>query len=335
MRKALIVGIDYYQHGNPLYGCVTDAKNVESLLKYNIKRESQEERQQEKEKNFECVLKTASSSKEILSRNDLKDAIENLFSDPIPQDALFYFSGHGKIEYSGGYILAGDSKRGDEGIAMADILNYANESPARNKIIILDCCYSGSFGSSGGNKPLAALSEGLTILTSSTKDQYSVQDEGRGVFTSLFIDGLEGAAADIVGNITPGSLYAHIDQSLGVWEQRPVFKTNVMNFISLRSVPPKMLLEELRMIIDFFPSPEYIFPLDPSYEPEMKGRDEGMPLPVKSNTNKFAILQKYNRLNLLVPVDAPHMWHAAMKSQSCKLTALGKHYWRLAKKERF
>jgi hypothetical protein len=67
----------------------------------------------------------------------------------------------------------------------------------------------------------------------------------------------------------------------------------------------------------------------------MKGRDENMPLPIKENTEKFAILQKYNRLNLLVPVDAPHMWHAAMNSKSCKLTALGKHYWRLAKKERF
>ena len=25
------------------------------------------------------------------------------------------------------------------------------------------------------------------------------------------------------GDITPGSIYAHIDQSLGAWEQRPLF----------------------------------------------------------------------------------------------------------------
>jgi len=49
---------------------------------------------------------------------------------------------------------------------------------------------------------------------------------------------------------------------------------------------------------------------------------------------KFAVLQRYNRLNLVVPVDAPHMWHAAMGSKSCRLTALGEHYRRLVEKGR-
>ena len=48
----------------------------------------------------------------------------------------------------------------------------------------------------------------------------------------------------------------------------------------------------------------------------------------------FAILQKYNRLNLLVPVNAKHMWNAAMESKSCKLTALGEHYRKLVSKNR-
>jgi hypothetical protein len=43
----------------------------------------------------------------------------------------------------------------------------------------------------------------------------------------------------------------------------------------------------------------------------------------------LAILQKYNRVNLVVPVNAPHMWHAAMESKSCRLTVLGEHYRRL------
>ena len=32
------------------------------------------------------------------------------------------------------------------------------------------------------------------------------------------------------------------------------------------------------------------------------------------------------------PVDAPHMWHAAVESKAVKLTALGEHYRRLAVK---
>ncbi len=36
--------------------------------------------------------------------------------------------------------------------------------------------------------------------------------------------------------------------------------------------------------------------------------------------------------NLVVPVDAPHMWHAAMNSKACRLTVLGEHYRRLVAK---
>ena len=46
----------------------------------------------------------------------------------------------------------------------------------------------------------------------------------------------------------------------------------------------------------------------------------------------FAILQKYNRVNLLMPIGAPHMWNAAMDSKTVKLTALGEHYRRLVAK---
>ena len=32
MRKALIVGIDYYAHVSPLHGCVNDAHSVKGVL---------------------------------------------------------------------------------------------------------------------------------------------------------------------------------------------------------------------------------------------------------------------------------------------------------------
>ena len=131
-----------------------------------------------------------------------------------------------------------------------------------------------------------------------------------------------------------GSVYAHIDQSLGAWEQRPVFKTNVKQFVSLRKVCPPIPISDLRRIIEFFPMSGFEFSLDPTFEPEIKGRDAEMPPPQIKNTRIFAILQKYNRLNLLVPIGVPHMWNAAMESKSCKLTALGEHYRRLVEKGR-
>ena len=90
----------------------------------------------------------------------------------------------------------------------------------------------------------------------------------------------------------------------------------------------------MRKIATYFTKPGFEFALDPSFEPEAKGRDAGMPEPDPDNVEIFGVLQKYNRLNLLKPVGAPHMWHAAMESKSCKLTALGEHYRRLVVKNR-
>jgi len=274
--------------------------------------------------NFDCKLITASSEHDCIKRADLKDDIENLFETEA-EIALFYFAGHGHIEDTGGYLLASNSRRGDEGVSLAEILILANKSPATNKIIILDSCHSGIAGSSPVGEQLATLSDGLTVLTASTKDQYASEEDDSGVFTNLFVDALSGSAANLTGDITPGSIYAHIDQSLGGWEQRPVFKTNVKQFVSLRKVAPAIPLEDLQRIIDFFPVPGFEYKLDPTYEPEMKGRDKGMPEPIIENTRIFALLQKYNRLNLLVPIGVTHMWNASMESRTCKLTALGEH----------
>ncbi len=323
MRKALIIGINYYEHGSPLFGCVDDAHAVKAVL----------ERHDGGAVNFDCMLHTGTGPSDRVDRSEMKDHIEELFKTEA-EIALFYFAGHGHIEATGGYLLASNSSRGDEGVSLSEILTFANSSPAKNKIIMLDSCHSGIAGTSPVNEQLASLSEGLTILTASTKDQYATEENGRGVFTTLLVDSLNGSAANLTGDITPGSVYAHIDQSLGAWEQRPVFKTNVKEFVSLRKVAPPISLTDLLRLKEFFPSPGCEFPLDPTYEPELKGRDPGMPAPILENTRTFAVLQKYNRLNLLVPVGVSHMWNAAMESTACRLTSLGEHYRRLVEKGR-
>lgn len=324
MKKiALIVGIDYYKHVSPLHGCVNDAHEVNSMLKRNDGGSI----------NFNTKLVTATGSSEVVNKKELKELVKILFTQKA-DIALFYFAGHGHIETSSGYLVASDAKTGDEGFSLNEIMKLANDSPAINKIIILDSCFSGIAGASIENTAISHLSEGMTILTASTKDQYATEENGRGVFTSLMVDALSGSAANLVGQVTPGSIYAHIDQSLGNWdEQRPIFKTNVENFVCLREVTPPISLEELRSLTEYFSSPGFEYQLDPTYESELKGREEGMPEPIEANTFIFKRLQKLNRVNLLVPVNAPHMWSAAMESKSCKLTALGEHYHRLVSKE--
>lgn len=323
MRIALIVGINYYEHGSLLFGCVDDAHAVQAVLA----------RHGDGSVNFDCKLMTGTGPTDRVNRNEIKDSVIDLMKTQA-EIALFYFAGHGHIEATGGYLLASDSRRGDEGLSLAEVLTLANASPAQNKVVILDSCHSGIAGNPPGQQGNAVLAEGLTVLTASTADQYATEENGRGVFTTLMVDALHGSAANLTGEITPGSVYAHVDQSLGAWEQRPVFKTNVRQFVSLRRVPPPIELEDLRRITEFFSVRGEEFQLDPTFEPEVKGRDADMPAPDPENTRKFAILQRYNRLNLVVPVGAPHMWHAAMESKKCRLTVLGEHYRNLVDKGR-
>lgn len=323
MRKALVVGINYYAHGAALYGCVDDAHAVKSVL----------ERNGDGTVNFGVKLLSGTGPTDLVTRSVLKDQIRELFTGD-SDIALFYFAGHGHIEATGGYVLTSDSKTGDEGVPMGDVLTYANGSPARNKIIVLDSCHAGIAGATPSAPTNAELKEGTTILTASTADQYATEKNGAGVFTTLLIDGLNGAACNLVGDVTPGSVYAHIDQSLGPWDQRPVFKTNVKSFVSLRKVQPPISLVDLQRITEFFPSPGFEFCLDPSFEPERASTITAIAAPNPVNTAKFAVLQRYNRVNLVVPVDAPHMWHAAMGSKACKLTVLGEHYRRLVAEKR-
>lgn len=320
MRKALIVGIDYYNNNrvSNLNGCVNDAFEVEKALKQNI----------DGSLNFDVKCLTCADKFSAVSRKSLKDEIRELFKDDA-ELALLYFSGHGYVEDVGGYLITTDVEYGDDGLSMNDILYIANHSLAKNKVIILDCCYSGALGSTSSSSDCAmlALAEGVTILAASAKDQYAMECEGSGVFTSLLVDALSGSAANLVGDITLDSVYAHIDQALGSWEQRPIFKTNIKTLISLKKSQPSISLDTLKRIPELFKNSESEFMLDRSFEPTSDS-------PVKANTEVFSVLQELAHVNLVKPQEEEHMYDAAMNRKSCKLTELGRHYWNLVKKDR-
>jgi hypothetical protein len=267
----------------------------------------------------------------------LKGLIEELFQGDIDA-ALFYFSGHGFIDPTGGRLVTPDYASHDEGVSMEEIMTLANKSKIKNRVIILDCCHSGAFGSSATtDQHLSSLAKGTTILTSSKADEASLEVNGHGMFTSLLLHALGGGAADLQGKITPGSVYAHIDQALGVWGQRPVFKTNIDTFISLREIDPPVPLDIVRKIIKYFPSPQDEYKLDPSYEETNAPAVDHKVIEPHADADKvniFMELQKMQSVGLVVPHNAPYMYFAAMESQSCKLTALGYHYWKLIKEKK-
>ena len=305
MRKALIIGIDDYPDC-PLDGCINDANNLNAVL----------ERNGNGSVNFAVKLVTPDRT---VKKSEIKQLISELFQGD-SEVALLYFSGHGALTETGGYIVTPDYKTFDEGISMNEILTYANKSGARNKLIILDCCHSGSFGEVPNAEAISNIGNGVTILAASRNWEAAIEIDGDGVFTTLLIEALEGGAADIRGNITPGSIYAYVDQALGAWDQRPVFKTNISRFVQVRTVEPLIPLEVIREIPNYFPDSKDELPLDKSFEPTEKeyAKDE--------NVKIFKHLQKMVSVGLVKPVDEEHMYFAAMNGKSCKLTSLGHQY---------
>jgi uncharacterized caspase-like protein len=307
MKKALVVGINDYPGNSRLSGCVDDATKVAELLNTNA----------DGSPNFDVMV-----SANVKTRAILKSLILDVFGGD-DEISLFYFSGHGCITDTGGYIVTPDFSRHDEGIAMDEILKMASLSRARHKIVILDCCHAGAMGTPAlsGNSA-AFLEQGVIILASSRSTESSIEVAGQGVFTSLLVDALKGGAADIAGEVTPGNIYSYIDKALGGWKQRPVFKANIVRSVSLRKVNPVVALSELRKLTAYFPTADSEYALDPSYEYTTDTPDI-------DHINTFKLLRRMQLIGLIEPVGEEYMYWAAINRKSCHLTSMGIYYWKL------
>ena len=315
-RRALVVGIDDYP-GAPLAGCVNDANALAALLKTH----------EDGSPNF--ALKTITQPSQRITRATLRSALSKLFSDHDEADvALFYFSGHGTENNLGGYIVTPDASQYDAGVSLVEVLTLANRSKARECVIILDSCHSGHLGAVPAiDNEQAHLREGVSILTASRAAQEAVESGGRGLFTELVCGALDGGAADVLGDTTVAGVYAYVDQALGPWDQRPLFKASLSKLVSLRSNRLSVSLDILRQLPAWFPTADHLFPLDPSYEPDAEPQDP-------DHQEVFSHLQRCRASKLVEPVGEEHMYFAAMNRTTCRLTPLGVHYWRLAQSGR-
>lgn len=311
MRRALLVGINDYPSA-PLAGCVNDATAMERLLR----------RHGDGQVNFDTKLMT--SDKQSVTRSALREALEELFTDPADV-ALLYFSGHGTENDLGGYLVTTDATRYDEGVSLADVLTLANRATQITEVAILvDSCHSGWLGTVPAvDNMQASLREGLSVLTASRSSQAAVEQGGTGVFTDLVCSALDGGAADILGNVSVAAIYAYVDQALGAWDQRPLFKSHVSRMLSLRVAAPAIDVAILRQLPEWFPSPDAEFPLSLRHEHTEEPHDADAEA-------TFRCLQRCNRVKLVEPIDEEDMYWAAMHCTGCRLTALGRFYWKLA-----
>lgn len=322
MRKALVIGINDYD-ANSLNGSVNDAVRMHTLLW----------RHHDDKVNFQSRLWTAPAVHVGMAKGPsfpakidqaaLRMTVENFFDDKHCTLAVLYFAGHGLLNKLGGYLVTQGAQKYSEGLSMNDLLTIAQNSPILEIVIILDCCHSGAFGQSPTTNGVTTLRDGITILSACSPSGAAREEDNKGVFTTLVGDALDGGAADVQGKVTVASVYAYAEGALGAFEQRPYFKASVAQLSPLRQCLPTVSDEILRRLPEFFKKPSDEYPLDPSHEP-----DAGLDNPV--NQAIFAQLQILRDGQLLVPVGERHLYYAAMRSKQCKLTPLGRLYWRLA-----
>ncbi len=312
MKRALLVGIDDYDHFSPLGGCVNDVVALTPLLA----------RHEDATPNFDSQTRTSNTGS--VTHDMLLRAVDALLA-PGADVALFYFAGHGAQEMSDVTLVTTDGTRQSPGIKLSDFLARVQASSIGEVVVILDCCFSGG---AGGVPQLgtstAAVRPGLSMLTASRGDQTSAETAaGRGLFSIYLGGALDSGAADVLGKVTLAGLYAYLTESFGAWEQRPTLKANVDRLHELRRCSPAVPLEELRRLPQLFASAEADLPLDPSYEPTVEPYDA-------QHQADFAVLQHCRAAKLVNPVDAEHLYFAAMNSTACRLTPLGRHYRHMA-----
>ena len=312
MRTALLIGINDYSFG-PLKGCINDANNMAAVLN----------RHENGDLNFNCKVYT--SDKREISRIFLRDKTHALFRSH-SEAALFYFSGHGVESKLGGFLATQDAKKWDEGVNFGELISLANQSSIKEIIIILDCCHSGHLGNAPADlgEGMALLREGVSILTSSAGNEYSVEKGGAGLFTQIILEGFRGGAADIRGRITVADLYSYADQLLGPWDQRPIFKSHVSKMISIRNTQARVSKDDLKTLGRLFENKDAVFPLNPTFE-------FSSPSANKENADILQKLQLMAKVGLIQPVGETHMYFAAMNSKGCKMTEQGKFYWKMVK----
>ncbi len=325
-KRALIIGINKYNSPgiNDLSGAVKDARAMEQVLATN----------EDASPNYDCRTFTSPGAWPV-TRGFLRGKWDELFTN-FDEEILFYFAGHGTPTKIGGFLVTQDAAPDDPGLPMQELVDRANNSKAREVLIILDCCFSGSAGNpasiQGDVENKAILREGVTILAASLPTQVSTEAVGgHGLFTNLVLNALYGGAVDVLGNVSAASVYAYAEQALGPWEERPLYKSHASKLTPIRKCEPEVPLPIVRRLPQIFPDPMATLPLDPSYEWSVVPRDH-------THEEIFDCLKLYRNARMLrtvnKAVDRGDLYHAAIHSTGVRLTGLGRFYWQLANERR-
>jgi YVTN family beta-propeller protein len=161
---------------------------------------------------------------------------------------LLYFTGHGLKDDQGRLYLAMTNTKRDDllftGLSAQQIDEAMESCSSRQKVLVLDCCYSGAFPAGRVSKAGGQVNalekfqgKGRVVLTASDATQYSfegnhITGEGtQSVFTRSLVKGLTTGEADLDGDgdISIDELYSYVHDRVieEMPQQRPKKQENI------------------------------------------------------------------------------------------------------------
>lgn len=148
--------------------------------------------------------------------------------------AIFYFSGHGTLSNPHYLVLS------DEYIKTQDFLDIISQSKAKNKVLFLDCCYSGNFEVTGSSKMEAEESiatfngTGYAVISSSNAEEPSGGTNNGSIFTNILCGALTNKALSRKGYLSLNDLQLWVKRALEVYSrntpdypQHSIFRANM------------------------------------------------------------------------------------------------------------
>lgn len=208
----------------------------------------------------------------------LRRAMEHAFDTE--GEVLVYFYGHGCVRHPGVVMLAtSDGQAYSEGIAANDFTLFAQQSKAREVVLILDCCHAGAALTLAGTNQLREeaaqfiRTAGRALLAACSENQqgWEVKDaNGKklGAFSLHVLDGLV-AKGVLPGcnHVTASSLSNYVLEAFRAWNQTPVCLTHetgerkciiTSNLEPPRPKAPASKKEPLRINLPFKPSTTFV-----------------------------------------------------------------------------
>ncbi|WP_163196793.1 caspase family protein [Bifidobacterium platyrrhinorum] len=241
--QALYVGIQRYEHHEDLRCCRADAEAMAGALRFDC----------EGHPNWETTV-LVDGAGDVVDGKSFRDEVGRMLRTADHDNVLLYYSGHAFRLDDGDLLLASyedDPSAADEeraGLRFSELVRDVrdHEGMFRSVVVILDCCNAGALAG-------VDLPRDMAVLAAARDGEAARESGAHGRFTDAMLMCLDGASADVYGNVSVVSLFSNVSAALaadGRGAQRPMLKAFLDRDIVLKRTRTGITEEMMTRLVE-------------------------------------------------------------------------------------